>query len=73
MRIGTALSLLLVLLASEAAFAAPALGQRAPDFSFEGVSPSGEPRTYTLADYVGEGARKKGVVVAWFPKAFTPG
>ncbi len=61
------LALLCICLA-EVALATPKVGEPAPEFSFEG-----EGRTYSSADYVGEGARKKGVVVAWFPKAFTPG
>ena len=56
--------------------AAPEIGKPAPDFLFVGV-PAGETSVvegeHRLADYVGESARKKGVVVAWFPKAFTPG
>ena len=40
--------------------------------AFEGIA-EGSRKTWTLSDYVGESARKKGVVVAWFPKAFTPG
>ena len=59
---------LLFVLASPAAFGAPTIGQPAPDFIFQSAE-----RTYASADYVGESARKKGVVVAWFPKAFTPG
>lgn len=54
------------------AHAAPKVGQPAPDFRFE-ARVDGDTKTYRLSDYVGEGARKKGVVVAWFPKAFTPG
>ena len=59
---------LLLTLASSAAFSAPKVGEPAPEFLFQG-----EGRTFASSDYVGEGARKKGVVVAWFPKAFTPG
>lgn len=67
------ISLLLVLLAMALpAAAAPEVGEPAPPFSFEGIS-DGAKKSWTLSDYVGEGARKKGVVVAWFPKAFTPG
>lgn len=65
--VGGSLALLFVLTAS-AVSAAPEVGAPAPEFVFEGAG-----RTFTSADYVGEGARKKGVVVAWFPKAFTPG
>ena len=42
-----------------------ATGQKAPDFEL--VGSDGE--TYRLADYRG----KQAVVLAWFPKAFTPG
>ena len=62
------------LLTAAPALAAPEIGQPAPDFLFVGVAdvvPDGG--RVQLSDYVGEGARKKGVVVAWFPKAFTPG
>ena len=40
-------------------------GARAPNFSLDGS----DGRTYTLAQFAG----KQGVVLAWFPKAFTPG
>lgn len=40
-------------------------GAKAPDFTLRGSD--GE--TYRLAQFVG----KRGVVLAWFPKAFTPG
>ena len=64
----SSLAFLTVVAAAHAAAAAPEVGQPAPEFRFEGAD-----RAYASADYVGEGARKKGVVVAWFPKAFTPG
>jgi len=41
------------------------VGDAAPDFSLQGSDGS----THTLRDYAG----KQAVVVAWFPKAFTPG
>jgi peroxiredoxin Q/BCP len=41
------------------------VGDKAPAFSLEGT----DGKTYSLADFKG----KKGVVVAWFPKADTPG
>ena len=46
---------------------APALevGQKAPDFALRGS----DGKTHRLADFVG----KRGFVLAWFPKAFTPG
>lgn len=40
-------------------------GVRAPEFSLVGS----DGRTHTLSQYRG----KQGVVLAWFPKAFTPG
>ena len=58
---------LLLSLAVVAAQAAETLGRgdRAPEFSLRGS----DGRTYTLSQFVGE----RGVVLAWFPKAFTPG
>lgn len=41
------------------------VGQRAPDFALRGS----DGKTYRLGDFVG----KHGFVLAWFPKAFTPG
>jgi thioredoxin-dependent peroxiredoxin len=41
------------------------VGDQAPDFSLTGS----DGKTYKLADYRG----KQAVVLAWFPKAFTPG
>ncbi len=56
------------------AHASPEIGKPAPDFLFVGVADDGSGGArIQLSDYVGEGARKEGVVVAWFPKAFTPG
>ena len=43
----------------------PAIGAAAPAFSL----PGSDGATHALADHVG----KRGVVLAWFPKAFTPG
>ncbi|MCZ6784991.1 MAG: hypothetical protein O7G30_16960 [Proteobacteria bacterium] len=48
------------------------VGDAAPAFALE--APDGS--TVTLAQFVGAGesdAEKKGVVLAWFPKAFTKG
>lgn len=47
------------------AFAAPEVGDPAPDFKLVGT----EGKVYTLAELEG----KRGVVLAWFPKPFTPG
>jgi len=40
-------------------------GVRAPDFALQGS----DGRQYRLADFAG----RQGLVLAWFPKAFTPG
>ncbi len=55
----------LVLIASTAVAADLAVGSPAPDFSLQGS----DGKTYTLAQFKG----KEGVVLAWFPKAFTGG
>ena len=44
---------------------APKVGEKAPDFTLKGS----DGKTYSLADFKG----KQGVVIAWFPKAFTGG
>jgi peroxiredoxin Q/BCP len=41
------------------------VGDKAPDFTLK----ASDGKTYSLADFKG----KKGVVIAWFPKAFTGG
>ncbi len=48
-----------------AAAAGPEIGAPMPDFEFEGEGGA----LYRAADYLG----KRAVVIAWFPKAFTPG
>src|SRR5690349_11902046 len=48
-----------------AAAAEPQVGQPAPDFELAGS----DGKTYKLSDYKGKSA----VVIAWFPKAHTPG
>jgi peroxiredoxin Q/BCP len=45
-----------------------AVGQTAPDFAMRGS----DGRTYRLSELLGEGG-VRGVVLAWFPKAFTAG
>ena len=45
--------------------AALEVGEVAPDFKLSGSDGA----TYTLEQYKG----KQGVILAWFPKAFTPG
>ena len=49
------------------ASAEPTVGHAAPEFSLAGS----DGKQYTLAGILGSG--KEGVVLAWFPKAFTPG
>lgn len=56
---------LLLLLASAAGAADLVVGSKAPPFSLVGS----DGRTHSLAEHLG----KRGVVLAWFPKAFTPG
>lgn len=63
--LGTAILLLLTCSASSAGAEALVPGARAPAFSLMGS----DGRTHSLAEYTG----KQGVVLAWFPKAFTPG
>jgi len=61
------LALILVLLLAAASAGAEALepGASAPPFTLAGS----DGRTYSLAQFTG----KQGVVLAWFPTAFTPG
>lgn len=66
-----ALRILALALASTVALAAaaaagPEVGDPAPDFSLKGS----DGRSYTLSGILAE---NEGVVLAWFPKAFTPG
>jgi peroxiredoxin Q/BCP len=60
-----ALTVLLLLTAAVAGAEDLVVGSKAPPFSLMG-SDGG---THTLAEHAG----KRGVVLAWFPKAFTPG
>jgi len=60
-----ALLLLALLLATGARADSPAVGSAAPDFSLQGSDGA----LHTLAQHRG----KRAVVLAWFPKAFTPG
>jgi peroxiredoxin Q/BCP len=62
-RIGSTLAALLT--AGSAQAADLRVGDKAPDFALAGS----DGREHRLAEYVG----KQGVVLAWFPKAFTPG
>ena len=61
--IRTALAILTFPFAANAA--EPAVGSPAPAFSLRGSDGA----THTLAEHAG----KRGVVLAWFPKAFTAG
>jgi peroxiredoxin Q/BCP len=54
-----------LLASSGGALAAPGVGDPAPDFSLMGS----DGRLHSLSEYRG----RKAVVLAWFPKAFTPG
>jgi peroxiredoxin Q/BCP len=55
---------------SATAVSALEMGDAAPDFSLQGS----DGKTHRLRDYIGgKGTGKRGVVIAWFPKAFTPG
>ncbi len=63
MRIVLAISLLLTAVVAGAENLV--VGSKAPPFSLAGS----DGRTHTLAEHAG----KRGVVLAWFPKAFTPG
>lgn len=60
-----AATLILVLAVGGAARGDLVIGSPAPAFSLQGS----DGKTYTLAQFAG----KEGVVLAWFPKAFTPG
>ena len=63
-----ALPLLAVaIFAPVAAAEPPAVGGHAPDFSFQGS----DGKTYSLQGLLAGG--KQGIVLAFFPKAFTPG
>jgi peroxiredoxin Q/BCP len=65
MRIRSLLAGILAWTPLAAMAAAPEIGAPAPDFEFQGVGKT----TIRGADFVG----KRAVVIAWFPKAFTPG
>jgi peroxiredoxin Q/BCP len=58
-------SLALALAVPTAHAADPSVGDPAPDFSLPGT----DGKTHRLADHRGQ----RGVVIAWFPAAFTPG
>lgn len=60
-----ALAVLLLLTGTIAGAEDLVVGSKAPPFSLVGS----DGRTHTLAEHLG----KRGVVLAWFPKAFTPG
>ncbi len=50
---------------TQAATAAPEVGDKAPKFSMKGS----DGKIYSSADYKG----KQAMVIAWYPKAFTGG
>jgi peroxiredoxin Q/BCP len=54
-----------LLASSGGALAAPGVGDPAPEFSLMGS----DGRLHSLSEYRG----RKAVVLAWFPRAFTPG
>jgi thioredoxin-dependent peroxiredoxin len=56
---------LFALACTSAAFAAPEVGDKAPDFKLK----ASDGKEHSLADFAG----KQMVVIAWFPKAFTRG
>ena len=66
-------ALVAVLFVVRVVWAAPAaaelsVGDRAPQFSL----PGSDGRTYALTDLLNQGGNR-GIVLAFFPKAFTPG
>lgn len=60
-----ALVLLGLALGAGTASAEPSVGEPAPDFAFEETDGT----VHLLSEHRG----KRGIVIAWFPKAFTPG
>ena len=66
MRSATPLLLALLLACTRAAAAALSVGDLAPAFDLAGS----DGKRYTLEGLL---AAREGVVLAWFPKAFTPG
>jgi peroxiredoxin Q/BCP len=62
---GLLASCVLLLGAPGARAETPTTGSRAPEFALQGS----DGREHRLADHLGQ----RGVVLAWFPKAFTPG
>ena len=56
---------LLALIVPATALADLEIGAKAPPFEL----PGSDGKTYTLSQFAG----KEAVVLAWFPKAFTPG
>lgn len=65
LRAALAALLLLALLPAPPAAAEAEVGAPAPDFLLQGS----DGKLHSLAQHAG----KRGVVLAWFPKAFTPG
>jgi len=58
----------IVLMLAPSAMAELAVGDRAPGFSLAGS----DGRSYRLADLLSQGG-SQGIVLAFFPRAFTPG
>ncbi len=60
-----ALASVVLLAATAASGESLAPGSKAPDFQLQGS----DGQTYSLSQFAG----RRGLVLAWFPKAFTPG
>jgi thioredoxin-dependent peroxiredoxin len=65
MRLIAALLMTVLILVPNALADVPKVGDRTPDFELKGS----DGKTYTAKDFIG----KKAVIIAWFPRAFTPG
>ncbi len=61
----SALAAWVAMLVAGSAAAGPGVGEKAPAFELAGS----DGKRYALSQFVGE----RGVVLAWFPKAFTSG
>ncbi len=63
-RIASVVLCIALLVGATPALAGPEVGEAAPPFSFQGS----DGKTYTQDDF-----QDRELVLAWFPKAFTPG
>ncbi len=63
--LSTIFAAIVVLMLANPAFAAPGVGDPAPNFKL----PGSDGKTHSLADFKG----KQAVVISFFPKAFTGG